>query len=290
MRIGAVFPQIEFPADAAAVRSYAQAVDELGYAHILAFDHVLGANPHRPGGWQGPYTHTDPFYEPFILYAYMTAVAPRLEFVTGIIILPQRQTALVAKQTATLDVLCRGQLRLGMGIGWNQVEFEALNENFRNRGKRVEEQIALLRKLWTEPLVTFDGEWHTVSDAGLNPLPVQRPIPIWLGGHADVVLRRVARLGDGWMPNYRTVADAQPALDTLAGYLDQAGRSASEVGLEPRLSYGDGNLDRLARSAEEWQAAGATHISINTMGAGLSSPDEHIAALARFAESAGIST
>jgi probable F420-dependent oxidoreductase len=284
MKIGAVYPQTEYGNDPGAIRAYAQTVEGLGYSHVLAYDHVLGANPNRPGGWQGPYTFETPFQEPFLLFAFMAAVTTTLEFATGIIILPQRQTALVAKQAATLDVLSGGRLRLGIGIGWNEVEYIALNEPFRNRGKRIEEQIEVLQRLWTQPLVTFRGDFHTIPDAGLNPLPVQRPIPLWFGGHADVVMRRIARWGAGWMPNYRTVAEAQTSLEALDHYLAVEGRTRSDVGMEPRLSYAKGQPERWQSFFEEWLSAGATHITVNTMGLGFSSPDEHLTALRHFAE------
>jgi probable F420-dependent oxidoreductase len=284
MKIGAVYPQTEYGNDPGAIRAYAQTVEGLGYGHVLAYDHVLGANPNRPGGWQGPYTFETPFQEPFLLFGFMAAVTTTLEFATGIIILPQRQTALVAKQAATLDVLSGGRLRLGIGIGWNEVEYIALNEPFRNRGKRIEEQIEVLQRLWTQPLVTFRGDFHTIPDAGLNPLPVQRPIPLWFGGHADVVMRRIARWGAGWMPNYRTVAEAQTSLEALDHYLAVEGRTRSDVGMEPRLSYGKGQPEQWQSFFEEWLSAGATHITVNTMGLGFSSPDEHLTALRHFAE------
>jgi probable F420-dependent oxidoreductase len=284
MQIGAVFPQTEFGNDPVALRNYGQTLEALGYSHVLAYDHVLGANPNRPGGWQGPYTYKTPFHEPFVLFGFLAAVTSKLGFATGIIILPQRQTALVAKQAATLDVLSGGRLRLGIGIGWNEVEYIGLNENFRNRGKRVEEQVELLQQLWTQELVTFQGQYHTIPDAGLNPLPVQRPIPIWFGGHAEAVMRRVARSGAGWMPNFRTVADAQPTLDLLDRLLAEAGRTRADIGIEPRINYGDGNPERWRKTMAEWQAAGATHFSVNTMGCGFATPDQHIAALRRFQE------
>lgn len=284
MKIGVVFPQTEFGSDPAAIADYTQTAEALGYTHILAYDHVIGANPDRPGGWSGPYTHQSSFHEPFVLFAYMAAIAKELEFVTGIVILPQRETTLVAKQAATLDVLSNGRFRMGIGVGWNKVEYIALNQEFHNRGKRVEEQIVVLRKLWTEELVNFAGEWHTIPDAGLNPLPVQRPIPIWMGGHADVLLRRVARMGDGWMPNYREAADAQQALDALDGYLAEYGRARSDIGLEARLHYQDGNPDKWHQTFAGWQQAGATHITINTMGAGLQTAQEHIRAITHFAQ------
>lgn len=284
MKIGAVFPQTEFGNDPIALRDYTQTVEALGYTHILAYDHVLGANPNRPGGWQGPYTDQTPFHEPFLLFSFMAAVTQKLEFATGIIILPQRQTALVAKQAATLDVLSGGRLRVGIGIGWNEVEYMALGEDFHNRGKRIEEQVDLLQQLWTQPLVTFQGQWHTVPDAGINPMPVQQPIPIWFGGHAEAVMRRVAKSGAGWMPNYRSAGDAQPTLAILDRYLAEAGRSRAEIGIEPRLNYGDGMPEGWRTALEEWAAAGATHFSLNTMGCGFATPAQHIAALRRFAE------
>ncbi|CAN5433097.1 LLM class F420-dependent oxidoreductase [soil metagenome] len=284
MQIGAVFPQTEFGNDPVAIRDYAQTVEALGYRHVLAYDHVLGANPQRPGGWQGPYTHETAFHEPFVLFGFMAGVTQTLGFATGIIILPQRQTALVAKQASTLDVLSGGRLRLGIGIGWNEVEYVALNENFNNRGKRMEEQVDLLRQLWTEPLVTFQGQWHTIPDAGIKPLPVQQPIPIWFGGHAPAVMRRVAQSGDGWMPNYRTAAEAQPTLEILDRALADAGRRRADIGIEPRINYGDGRPEQWRELMEDWQAVGATHLTINTMGNHFATPDQHINALQRFME------
>ena len=286
MKIGVVFPQTEIGSDPAAIRDYAQTAESLGFNHILAYDHVLGANPKRPGGWQGPYTYQDPFHEPFVLFSYLAGLTQTISFVTGILILPQRETALVAKQAAALDLLSQGRLRLGMGIGWNQVEFTALNQDFHTRGKRIEEQVALLRQLWTEPLVTFDGRWHHIPDAGVNPLPVQRPIPIWFGGHADAVLKRIAKMGDGWLPNYRTAADAAPSLDRLDRYLTASGRTRADIGLEARLHSRLGDLDNLLGRMAGWQTAGATHISLNTMGAGYQSAAEHIAAISEFAAAA----
>ncbi|MCB8987072.1 MAG: TIGR03619 family F420-dependent LLM class oxidoreductase [Ardenticatenaceae bacterium] len=226
MKIGVVFPQIEFGSDPAAIREYAQTAEALGYHHILAYDHVLGANPDRPGGWQGPYTYENPFHEPFVLFSYMAALTSRVEFVTGILILPQRETALVAKQAAEVDVLSNGRFRLGIGNGWNKVEYTALNQNFHTRGRHCgRKQIKLpppmdagSRHLW--------GEWHAIPDAGLNPLPIAAPIA-GFGGHAGAVLQRAARcLGDGWFPNYRSTA-ALPNLrwTSWREYLAANGRS-----------------------------------------------------------------
>ncbi len=284
MRFGIVYPQTEFPTDPAAVRDFAQTVEGLGFSHVVAYDHVLGANPDRPGGWKGPYTHESSFLEPFSLFSFMAAHTTRLGFLTGILILPQRQTALVAKQAATLDVLSGGRLRLGVGLGWNQVEYVALGEDFHNRGRRIEEQVDVLRRLWSEPLVTYHGRWHHIDAAGLNPLPVQRPIPIWFGGSDDRVLRRAARLGDGWLPTFRSAADAQPKLEMLDTYLAQAGRCRSEFGLEARMVYGSGDPEAWATQIRDWAAAGATHVGLNTMRAGLETASDHLAAVRKFAE------
>ena len=284
MKIGLVFPQTEIGNDPLAIRDYAQTAEGLGFTHILAYDHVLGANPQRPGGWAGPYTYRSPFHEVFVLFSYLAGITRRLELVTGILILPQRQTALVAKQAASLDLLSGGRLRLGVGLGWNEIEYISLDEDFHNRGKRIEEQVLLLRRLWSEPLVDFQGNWHTIPDAGVNPLPVQRPIPVWFGGHAEPVLRRVARMGDGWMPNYRNFVDARPTLALLDRCLAEAGRSRSQIGIEPRIYYGTGDAKAWEAAMHGWQAEGATHLSLNTMGSGFKTPQEHIQAIQKFAE------
>lgn len=283
MKFGVVFPQIEFGNDPAAIRDYAQTAEALGYTHILAYDHVLGANPDRPGGWKGPYTYQNPFHDPFVLFSYMAAVTTTIEFVTGILILPQRETAVVAKQAATLDVLSNGRFRMGVGVGWNKVEYIALNQDFHTRGKRMDEQLDVLHQLWQQPLVTYNGDYHTIPDAGLNPLPVQQPIPIWFGGHADVVLRRVAKWGQGWLPNHRQAAQAQPLLDKLTAYLDENGRSIHDIGIEPRLSFGDGNPDQWQPIIAGWRSAGATHMTLNTMYRNFTQPRQHINAITAFA-------
>ncbi len=288
MKIGVVFPQIEFGSDPAAIRDYAQTAEGLGFSHILAYDHVLGANPDRPGGWRGPYTYTDPFHEPFLLFSYMAALTQRIEFATGIIILPQRQTALVAKQAAQVDVLSQGRLRLGVGLGWNQVEYEALNEDFHTRGKRMDEQVEVMRLLWRDQLVTFKGQWHTISDAGIEPRPAKGSIPLWFGGSADPVLRRMARLGDGWMNNQSKPEDAKPILETLRTYLAEAGRSWDDFGLEPRINIRGTTPDVWTSLVAEWQALGATHLSFNSMYGGFTTPAQHIETIRQFAEVVGV--
>src|SRR5712671_7790587 len=185
MHYGVVFPQIEFGNDPHAIKDYAQAAEGLGYDYLLVYDHVLSAHPDREPKLTGPYTHEDPFHEPMVFFGFLAGVTTRLELTTGILILPQRQTALVAKQAAEVDVLSRGRLRLGVGLGWNYVEYEALGMSFTDRGKRIEEQIAVLRALWTQEVVDFKGRWHRIDRAGINPPPVQRPIPLWMGGGWD---------------------------------------------------------------------------------------------------------
>ena len=287
MNIGVVFPQVEIGQDPAAIRDYAQAVEAMGYTHILAFDHVLGANPERPGGWKGPYTYRHAFHEPFVLFGFLAGVTRRVELVTGILILPQRQTALVAKQAAAVDVLSRGRLRLGVGVGWNPVEFEALGEEFKNRGKRVEEQIDLMRALWTKELVTFQGQWHRVPDAGINPLPVQRPIPVWMGGESEVVVRRAARLADGWMPHFRPGPDAQAIVDRLHGLIKEAGRDPGTFGIEGRMTLAQVPPEQRTKEIAGWRAMrGITHLCIHTVGLGLTTPDEHVKTLERFKKEA----
>ena len=289
MRKGVVFPQTEAGTDPIAVRDYAQAVESLGYDHLVAFDHVLGANAASRPEWRGAYRHTDSFYEPFVLFGNLAAVTERLELVTGIIILPQRQTALVAKQCATLDVLCGGRLRLGIGIGWNHVEYEALGESFRNRGRRSEEQVEVLRALWTQELVTYEGRWHKITDAGINPLPVQRPIPIQFGGRAEPLLRRIARMGDGWFPLFRPDAEGRALIERVRDYAREEGRDPGSIGIESWISIANRDPDEWLKDVSAWKDLGATHISVNTMRGGLSFPDGHIEAVRAFKEeSAGL--
>lgn len=282
MQIGVTFPQNEIGADPAAIREYVQAVEGLGYSHLIIYDHVLGADPtHRPG-WRG-YTHNDMFHEPFVLFGYIAALTS-LELVTAVIILPQRQTALVAKQAAEVDVLTAGKLRLGIGVGWNPVEYEALGMDFHTRGRVVEEQIEVLRLLWSQPVVSYKGKYHTITEAGLNPLPVRRSIPIWTGGSTDVLLRRTAHVGDGWFPLGRPDEQMRANVDKLHVYMKEAGRDPSTLGIEARVNCSDGDVDEQVRQTRIWQELGATHISINTMGAGFTSLAQHLDAIRRYKE------
>jgi probable F420-dependent oxidoreductase len=287
MRLGVIFPQLEIGADPGVIRDYAQTAEGLGYRHLLIYDHVLGADTTNRPGWTR-YTHNDQFHEPFVLFGFLAAVAPSLELVTDVIILPQRQTALVAKQAAEVDVLTGGKFRLGVGTGWNEVEYEALNENFRNRGRRLDEQIAVLRALWTESVVTFDGAYHRITAAGLNPLPIQRPIPIWLGGGTDDrVLARIGRLGDGWLPLARPGEALAAAIERIGEHAVAAGRSRAEIGIEGRLTLKDVPEADWVSEVQRWRDLGATHLGVNTMGAGIGSPRGHIEAIKRFADVVG---
>ena len=284
MRLGAIFPQTEIGNDPAAIRDYAEAVEEMGYQYILAYDHVLGASTATRPGWSGPYTSETSFHEIFVLFGYLAAVTRRVELVTGVLILPQRQTALVAKQAAALDVLSGGRLRLGVGVGWNAVEYQALGESFGNRGARIEEQIALLRALWSESAITFQGRWHTVEDAGINPLPTQRHIPIWIGGTADVVLRRVARIGDGWFPQMAPNDKAGATIEQLRAYIREAGRPENAVGIDARITLSRTPESGWQQYAADWQSLGATHLGVNTMGMSFHTLDEHLDALRQVRE------
>ena len=304
MEIGAIFPLNEIGNDPAVIKDYAQAAEALGYDYILAFDHVLGANPashtlyRTPmpptiGAETEPYGYTHAFHEIFVLLGFLAAATERIGFMTGVVILPQRQTALVAKQAAALDVLSGGRLRLGIGVGWNQVEYEALGENFTNRGRRSEEQIEVMRALWTQELVTFEGEWHSITDAGLNPLPVQKPIPIWIGGYAAPVLRRIGAVSDGWVfaaggsPATRRRRSMETMIETVHDHAREAGRDPADIGLEAMVGFADRGPDGCAETIAGWKDRGASHASIDTMGAELETPDDHIDAIRRAKEAIG---
>lgn len=281
MQIGVTFPQTEIGADPVVIRDYVQAIEALGYQHLIIYDHVLGVDPAQYPGWNGPYTYKEMFHEPFVLFGYLAAVT-QLELTTAVIILPQRQTVLVAKQTAEIDVLTGGKLRLGVGLGWNAAEYEALGMDFKNRGRMIEEQIEVMRLLWKQEIVNFRGKYHTITGAGLNPLPIHRTIPVWMGGSTDKVLRRTARLADGWFPLGLPDAMMRQAIDNLHRYLQQEGRDPASLGIEAAVNTRDGNMDELVRQTEEWRTLGATHISINTMGSGFTSPTQHIEAIRRY--------
>jgi probable F420-dependent oxidoreductase len=288
MQIGVVFPQTELGGDAGAARAYAEAVEGFGYRHLLVYDHVVGADPAVHTGWSGPYDIDTTFHEPFVLFGFLAGITTTIELVTGIIILPQRQTALVAKQAAEVDLLSGGRLRLGVGIGWNAVEYEALGKDFGDRGVRSEEQVELLRRLWTERSVTHDGPSERITAAGLAPLPIQRPIPIWFGVANPRGYRRTGRLGEGWFPMVPPGKHLDAAKAQVDAAAVEAGRDPATIGLEGRVSWGDGGVATVVDHAERWRTAGATHIAVNTMGAGLGGVDGHIRALAEAAGALGV--
>ena len=283
MQLGVIFPQLDIGPRVDEVRAYAIGVERLGYRHIAAYDHVVGADREVHEGFSGPYDLDSRFQEPLVLFGYLAAVTS-LELVTSVLILPQRQTALVAKQAAQVDLLSEGRFRLGVGVGWNAVEYEALGQDFAQRGAREEEQIELLRRLWTEPSVTFDGRFDTVTGAGLAPLPLQRPIPIWLGGSSEPAYRRMGRSADGWFPQVPPGDRLDDALGIIAEAASAAGRDPSTIGMEGRVSWGRDGLGEVVDHADRWRAAGATHLSINTMGAGFADLDDHLDALAQVAD------
>jgi len=290
MKLGAVFPTCEIGDDPAAIRDFAQAAEGLGYSHLVVYDHVLGAeHANREPRLTGPYTERDAFHEPFVLYGFLAAVTTKLELATGVIILPQRQTALVAKQAAEVAVLSRGRLRLGVGTGWNWVEYEALNESFATRGRRLDEQVELLRALWAGKPIDFDGHYHRVDRAGILPAP-PAPIPIWFGGFTPPALRRAARLGDGFLFGAAT-RPMQALCESLWKELEAAGRPRSGFGIEAVAAYGDG-ADGWRSAAERWKQLGATHFSMRAMSTGaarvgekapgFTTPRQHIEALEPF--------
>lgn len=273
VKIGLVYPQNELQGDPEAVRRIGLAAEELGFDHLLAYDHVLGATHDREPKLWGPYTEKEPFHDPFVLFSYLAGITRKIEFVSGILILPQRQTVLVARQAADLDLLSGQRFTLGVGIGWNYVEYEAMGQDFHRRGKRMDEQIRLLRSLWSEPLVDFKGEFDRVDRGGLNPRP-PGPIPIWLGGFADAALRRAARSGDGFIfADGATDAFADAA--RLRGFLKEEGRAEDGFGLHCTMLAANSSRE-VVDTAERWRDIGGTHVSVYTMGLGFSTIDEHV--------------
>ena len=285
MRLGAVLPTYEIPADPFAVKDFAQATEQLGYTHLSVMDEVAGVDLVHRTNWEGRETLCD-FHEPLVLCGYLAGLTRRLEFFTSVLVLPQRQTVLVAKQAAEVDMLSQGRLRLGVGVGWAEPEFQALNEDFRTRGTRLEEQIAVLRALFTQESVTFHGRWHHLEDIGIRPLPVQRPIPIWLGGKAEASLRRAAVACDGWFPLMAPDDSARQAIERLREYARAAGRDPQQIGIEAAIEIADKTPDAWRREVEEWRALGATRVTVYTLDAGLTSVQAHLDALRRFKDAA----
>jgi len=287
MRTGVIFPTISIGNDPGGIRDYIQTAEALGFKHILVFDHVMGAGTATRPNWRGPYNHTNGFHEPMVLFGYIAALTKQIEMATGVLILPQRQTALVAKQAAEVDVLSGGRLRLGVGIGWNDVEYECLGEDFHKRGRRVEEQTKLMRELWAKDLVTFEGEFDTVIDAGINPRPLRKNIPLWFGGNEDAALRRIARIGDGWFPLFGMGDKGAERIERMKNYVRDTHRGITGFGpyfgMDPMLQSADRSMDDCAKEAEWWKGQGATHISFNTMFTGRHGAKAHIERIKQFA-------
>lgn len=286
MQYGAVFPHNEIGTDPGAIKAYAQGIEALGATHLLIYDHVLGADPDRAGGWQGAYDKDVAFHEPFTTFAYLAGVTETLEFITTVLILPQRQTVLVAKQAAEVAVLSNNRLRLGIGTGWNDIEYEGLNENFSNRGRRQAEQVDLMRKLWSEDSLTYQGEYHTITGASINPRPSQ-PIPVWFGGSAAPLLKRCGELGDGWIPLMGANDNARHCIETIRRHREALGLVWDDFGIQAQAQYHGGTPERWARHAEKWRKMGATHLAIATHNAGSTDAEGHVERVAEYLEAVG---
>ena len=278
MKIGVVFPQGEISDDPVAVRDFAQAVEALGYDYLLLYELLIDTKSDKPPA---------SFLEPFALLGYLVGCTQKIELATGVMILPSRQTVLVAKQAAAIDVLSGGRLRLGVSVGWNLVEYQAMGADFQQRGKQLDEQLTVLRELWTKPFVTFKGQYHDLENVGIYPQPIQRPIPLWIGGGSEPVLKRIAALGDGWLSYGETLETAAAKMDKLQRYLEAAGRKPSEVGMEV-VGVNVAKPDNWRKMREGWRDFGATHLSVVTTSAGLETPQAHIDAIYRFKTEAGL--
>lgn len=286
MRIGCTFPHEDIGNDPSAIRDFAQAAENLGFSHIMIYDHVLGAvHAGREPRLEGPYTELTPFHEAFVTFGFLAAVTSRIELTTGIVILPQRQTVLAAKQAAEVDILSRGRLRMAVGTGWNYVEYEGLGMEWENRGSRYEEQITLLRKLWTEPVLDYKGQYHRIDRAGILPLPT-RQIPIWIGGAHDRVLRRAARLADGFLFSQGGPRSLE-SVKKVREYVAAEGRDPARFGIEGILNYSDGP-DKWVERMESWRKVGASHICVRTMGEQPVGPATQIEALRKYADVVGL--
>ncbi len=289
MQFGLVFPTTEIGADPGAIRAFVAALPELGFRHLLFYEHVVGADPASHPGWSGAYDIEAMFHEPMVTMGFLAGVTD-LELATAVLILPERQATLVAKQAAEVDVLCNGRLRLGIGLGWNEVEYAAMGASFRDRGRRVEEQIEVMRRLWTERVVHFRGEAHHLDGVGISPMPVQQPIPVWIGARSAPAYRRVGRVADGWFPPGADDLSkvGGPSIEDAIAMVHEAardaGRDPARIGMEARITADGRDLERTAEKVELWRALGATHLAVNTMRADLGGVDGHLRALAAIAE------
>ena len=286
MQIGAVFPHNEIGTDPGAIKAFAEGVESLGISHLLIYDHVLGADPDREGGFRGPYDKDVAFHEPFTTFAFIAAVTEKLEMITTVMILPQRQTVLAAKQAAEVALLSNNRFRLGVGVGWNEVEYVGLNETFTNRGRRQAEQVEVMRKLWSEDSLDYTGDYHRIDKASINPRPSQ-PIPVWFGGSAPALLDRVARLGDGWIPLMGANDKAQACIDTIKATREAAGLSFDNFGIQAQAQYAGGSPERWQKHAQAWQDMGCTHIAIATHNAGPTDVDGHLSRIREYQDAIG---
>lgn len=286
MQLGTVLPHNEIGTDPGAMKAFAQGAEGLGLTHILAYDHVLGADPNRPGGFNGPYDKDVQFHEPLTTFAFIAGVTEKIDMATNILILPQRQTVLVAKQAAQVALLSNNRLRLGVGTGWNEVEYEGLNVPFEKRGARQEEQVKLLKRLWSEDSIDFTGDFHRIDLASINPRPTKQ-IPIWFGGSAPALLDRAGRLGDGWMPIGGPDDAAKAAIDAMRKAREKAGLSWQGFGIQAQVMFAGGTPERWAKHADRWRTLGATHMAIRTMNADLKSVDEHLKAMEDYVKAVG---
>lgn len=281
MEIGAVIPHHEIGNDPGAIRAFAQGAEALGSTHLLVYDHVVGADRNRPGGFEGPYDSNTAFHEPMVLFGFLAGCTTTVELVTAVLILPQRQAVLVAKQAAEIAILSGNRLRLGVGVGWNTVEFDALNEDFHTRGRRQAEQVELMRRLWTEDVFSFDGEFHRFEHAGMLPRPTT-PVPVLFGGSAPALLERCARLGDGWMPLGSPNDKSAARIASLRSLREAAGLSWDGFEIRAQAQYAGGNPERWRSHATTWRDLGATHLAIATHNAGPTDVDGHLARIAEY--------
>jgi len=284
MPLGAFFPNLAFDNDPEAIRAWAQAVEELGYDYIDIPDHTVGVDRASRPEFEGPYDLSNPYHETFVTMGFLAAITRRVRLKSSVLILPQRQTALVAKQAAEVDVLSGGRLDLGIGVGWNPVEYEALGQDWDSRGRRQNEQVAAMQHLWCDDIVKFEGEWETLNGVGLNPPAIQRPIPIWFGGSVDAALRRAAKHGAGWIPLGDPDENAEKRLEKLRHYLHEEGRDTENFGIECWIRTRDPNPDTWLENARQWRALGATHVTLYTAGTYMGAVPEQIEALRCFKE------
>ena len=299
MKTGVLFPQFEIGENPALIREFAETAEGLGYTHITAFDQVVGLNKASRPDW--PYVHDaeDMFHEIMILYGYLAAVTRAVDLITGVLVLPHRSAAVVAKQAAEIDLLSGGRFRLGVGVGAKLDEFVACGQDFENRGRRMDEQIEVMRLLWTNPLVTYEGEFHHITDGGINPLPRQRPIPVWIGGISNPALRRLVKLGDGWIPNCEPNEYGRRRVEKLHELAHAAGRDPATIGIEGTVTIVGRPFEEAVEEIRAWEALGASHVTLNTLPErwvpeekrwnkapieGLAGPAAHIETISRFRE------